>query len=111
MQEAGTDAGVRDHLRRQWREEGRVRAGRACVDGPHQMQHVQLTGPVLELFGDFLPDAHEPGLLLLGQIDHLANHRQVFGLRLSATAFLLVAGARAGDAAFATARSGSQTSP
>lgn len=93
--EAGTEAGLRDHLRRQGRDDGRVRAGRAGVHRAHQVQHVQLTRHAFQLFGDFFAKAHQPRLLLLGQIDDFAHDAQTLRFRVAPAAFLLGCAGRA----------------
>ena len=94
--EPGTDAGLRDHLRRQRRHDRGMRALPAGVDRPHDLSAIKLARGVLDLLRDLLADLHEACLLLLRQIDHFPMHRQVLRWRTPSAAALASAATGAG---------------
>ena len=94
--EAGTDAGLRDHLRWEGGETRRVLLLWMRVHRPHQVQPIKLTRAELDLFGDFLTDLNQAHLLLFRKVDEPALDRQILGLRVSAAAFLRAARFRHG---------------
>ena len=95
-QEAGTDAGLGDHLRGQGRHDGSMGTLTAGIHRSDDLAPEEQAGPVLNLLGDLLADLHQSCFLLLGKIDQFTMDRQILWRSSPATALLLLCACGAG---------------
>jgi hypothetical protein len=73
-----------------------VRALWAGIHRPDDLQPKELARLILDLLGDFLTDLYKTGFLLLGQVNHLAPHRQILWLGAASATLLPLASSSAG---------------